>query len=88
MTMNLPKPVTPSEAKGVWARIPNPSARRVAKTFSQAGRRIHHSTIARWRSEGTVPPGHRNPLEPAPSQRDACSPAVISSRLAKQSCVG
>jgi hypothetical protein len=50
--MNTPKPVTPAEAKIVWATLRNPSARRVAKAMSQAGRRVHHSTIARWRAEG------------------------------------
>jgi hypothetical protein len=50
--MNTPKPVTPVEAKIVWATLRNPSARRVAKALSQAGRRVHHSTIARWRAQG------------------------------------
>ena len=50
--MNVSKPVTPSEARAVWSRIPNPSARRVARALSQAGRPIHHSTVARWRLEG------------------------------------
>ena len=50
--MNTPKPLTPAEAKIVWATLRNPSARRVAKAVSQAGRRVHHSTIARWRAEG------------------------------------
>ena len=50
--MNTPKPVTPAEAKIVWATLRNPSARRVAKALSQAGRRVHHSTIARWRAQG------------------------------------
>jgi hypothetical protein len=50
--MKTPKPVTPAEAKIVWATLRNPSARRVAKALSQAGRRIHHSTIARWRAQG------------------------------------
>ena len=50
--MNTPKPVTPGEAKIVWSTLRNPSARRVARVLSQAGRRVHHSTIARWRAEG------------------------------------
>jgi hypothetical protein len=49
--MSLLKPVTPEEAKRVWVSIPNPSARRVAKALTQSGRRVHHSTIARWRAE-------------------------------------
>jgi hypothetical protein len=31
--MNTPKPVTPAEAKIVWATLRNPSARRVAEAF-------------------------------------------------------
>ena len=53
--MNTPKPLTPAEAKIVWATLRNPSARRVAKALSQAGRRVHHSTIARWRAAGWRP---------------------------------
>jgi hypothetical protein len=49
------KPVTPDEAAAVWRNIPNPSARRVAKALTQAGRRVHFATIARWRSEGWRP---------------------------------
>src|SRR5450631_3563368 len=51
MIMSSLKPVSPCEAKAVWATIKNPSARRVAKALSQAGRRVHHSTIARWRAQ-------------------------------------
>src|SRR5450631_1064352 len=52
MIMSSLKPVSPCEAKAVWTTIKNPSARRVARALSQAGRRIHHSTIARWRAQG------------------------------------
>jgi hypothetical protein len=52
LKMNLPKPVSPSEAQVVWAGIPNPSGRRVARALSQAGRAVHHSTVARWRADG------------------------------------
>ena len=60
------KPVTPAEAMAVWSSIPNPSARRVARALSQAGRRIHHSTIARWcvRGWGPVASGE-HPIEAA-----------------------
>jgi hypothetical protein len=58
------KPVTPEEAKRVWASIPNPSARRVAKALTQEGRRVHHSTVARWRAEEWRPVAHSlHPLE-------------------------
>jgi hypothetical protein len=53
--MNAIKPVTPDEAATVWRSIPNPSARRVAKALTQAGRRVHFSTVARWRAEGWRP---------------------------------
>jgi hypothetical protein len=49
------KSVSPEEAKAVWAGIPNPSVRRVAKALTQAGRRVHPSTIARWRAQGWRP---------------------------------
>jgi hypothetical protein len=48
-------PVRPEEAARVWRSIPNPSARRVAKVLTQAGRRVHFSTIARWRAQGWRP---------------------------------
>ena len=54
-TMSLLKPVTPEEAKRVWVSIPNPSARRVAKALTQSGRRVHHSTVARWRAQDWRP---------------------------------
>jgi hypothetical protein len=53
--MRAIKPVTPDEAATVWRSIPNPSARRVAKALAQAGRRVHFSTIARWRAQGWRP---------------------------------
>jgi hypothetical protein len=53
--MSSIKPVIPDEAAAVWRSIPNPSARRVAKALTQAGRRVHFSTVARWRSEGWRP---------------------------------
>jgi hypothetical protein len=55
--MTTIKPVTPDEAAAVWRSIPSPSARRVAKAMSQAGRRVHFATIARWRSQGWRPSG-------------------------------
>jgi hypothetical protein len=53
--MKAIKPVTPDEAATVWRSIPNPSARRVARALTQAGRRVHFSTVARWRSQGWRP---------------------------------
>ena len=53
--MSAMKPVTPDEAAKVWRSIPNPSARRVARALTQAGRRVHFATVARWRSQGWRP---------------------------------
>src|SRR5262249_27311610 len=64
--MRLPKPVTPEEAMAVWSSIKNPSARSVARALSQAGRRVHHSTIARWCARGWRPVADRShPVEAA-----------------------
>jgi hypothetical protein len=64
--MRSPKPVTPAEAMAVWSSIKNPSGRSVAKALSQAGRRVHHSTISRWHAGGWRPVAHRpHPLEGA-----------------------
>jgi hypothetical protein len=67
--MSLLKPVTPEEAKRVWVAIPNPSARRVAKALAQSGRRVHHSTIARWRAQDWRPVA--NGLHPLDAARQA-----------------
>jgi hypothetical protein len=53
------KPVTPEEAMAVWSSIKNPSARSVARALSQTGRKVHHSTIARWCAGGWRPVAHR-----------------------------
>ena len=64
--MRSPNPVTPEEAMAVWSSIKNPSARSVAKALTQAGRRVHHSTIARWCAQGWRPVAHRpHPVEAA-----------------------
>ena len=55
VAMSAMKPVTPDEAAKVWRSIPNPSARRVARALTQAGRRVHFATVARWRAEGWRP---------------------------------
>jgi hypothetical protein len=53
--MRSPKPVTPEEAMAVWSSIKNPSARSVARALSQTGRKVHHSTIARWNAQDWRP---------------------------------
>jgi hypothetical protein len=72
--MSLLKPVTPEEAKRVWVAIPNPSARRVAKGLIQSGRRVHHSTIARWRAQNWRPVA--NSLHPLAAARQALDMAA------------
>jgi len=50
----------------VWSRIENPSARSVAKALSQAGRKVHHSTVSRWAAQGWRPVAYRpHPVEAA-----------------------
>jgi hypothetical protein len=64
--MRSPKAVTPQEAMAVWNTIKNPSARSVARALSQSGRRVHHSTIARWYAQGWRPVAHRpHPVDAA-----------------------
>ena len=72
--MRAIKPVTPDEAATVWCSIPDPSARKVAKTLTQAGRRVHFSTIARWRAQGWRPVV--NGLHPIEAARDALDRAT------------
>jgi hypothetical protein len=73
--VSLLKPVTPEEAKHVWVSIPNPSARRVAKALTQSGRRVHHSTIARWRAQDWRPVA--NSLHPLDAARQALEVAAV-----------
>jgi hypothetical protein len=49
---DLPAPGTPHEAKLVWERQPRPSARSVAGALTEAGRPVHFTTVARWKTDG------------------------------------
>jgi hypothetical protein len=50
----------------VWNTLKNPSARSVARALSQSGRRVHHSTIARWCAQGWRPVAYRpHPVDAA-----------------------
>jgi hypothetical protein len=81
--MSLLKPVSPDEAKAVWATIKNPSARRVARAMTQAGRKIHHSTIARWRAQGWRPVAQGlHPLEVARQAVDVAATVLTSDAAA------
>jgi hypothetical protein len=76
--MKLLKPVTPREARAVWSSIPNPSVRRVAQALSQAGRKVHPSTIARWHAAGWRPVAYaQHPLEAASDSLDVAA-AVLT----------
>jgi hypothetical protein len=81
--MSLLKPVTPEEAKRVWVTIPNPSSRRVAKALTQSGRRVHHSTIARWRAEDWRPVADSlHPLEAARQRLDMAAGVLTGDPVA------
>jgi hypothetical protein len=81
--MNLPEPVTPREAEIVWNSIRDPSARRVAKALTQAGRGVHHSTVSRWRAEGWGPvPNRPHPLEATRWALDVAAPALTGNATA------
>lgn len=69
--------VTPQEARDVWNRLPNPSCRQVAMLFKQSGRRIDHTTINRWRSQGwRAVPNMPHPLELAKEAVDLATPLL------------
>src|SRR5258708_21785838 len=81
--MSIPKRVPPAEAKIVWASIPNPSVRRVAKALTQSGRRVHHSTIARWHAKGWRPVAHcLHPLEAARQAIDVAAGVLTGDAVA------
>ena len=77
--MKSVKPVSPAEARAVWASIPNPSVRRVASALTQAGRRVHPSTIARWHAAGWRSVAYaQHPLEAASDSLDVAARVLIS----------
>jgi hypothetical protein len=81
--MKLPEPVTPREAETVWNSIQDPSARRVARALSQAGKRIHYATIARWRAHGWRPvPTRPHPVETARRALDVAAPLLTGNATA------
>jgi hypothetical protein len=94
VAMSSIKPVTTDEAAAVWRNIPNPSARRVAKAMTQAGRRVHFATIARWCSQGWRPVASGpHPIETAKGALEAAArlltgdPTVGAGELVGQSKV-
>jgi hypothetical protein len=75
--MKAIRSITPREAKAVWDALKNPSARSVARAMTQAGRRVHHSTVARWcvRGWGPVASGE-HPIEAARGALDIAARLV------------
>jgi hypothetical protein len=66
LAMKAIRSITPREAKAVWDSLKSPSARTVARAMTQAGRRVHHSTIARWCSRNWRPVASgEHPIEAA-----------------------
>jgi hypothetical protein len=75
--MKRTKQVTPNEAAAVWASLASPSARQVAKKLAKAGRRVHHTTIARWRARGWRPVAQRpHPIDAAREALDVAARAL------------
>jgi len=74
--------ITPSEAKLVWDAMGRPSARRVARKFSQAGRPIHFATIARWKARGWRPVARKqHPILAASLEIDVATPVLTGDVL-------
>jgi hypothetical protein len=81
VTMKRIKQVTPAEAAAVWNSIPNPSARRVARTLAQQGRPVHHTTVARWRARGWRLVVHgRHPIDAAQEALVAAARALTGNQ--------
>jgi hypothetical protein len=71
------KPATPQEAQEVWRKIRRPSARRVARALTQAGRPVHFATVARWKAQNWRPvPERLDPLQAAQDELDVAAPVL------------
>src|SRR5215471_12318533 len=74
--------LTPQLAQQVWEGMVNPSTRRVAQKFRQAGRAISHQTINRWRSNGWRPlEREEHPLDAARAALDDATPVLTGDPL-------
>ena len=82
--------INPALAKKVWQSLPDPSTRRVARKLRQAGARISHMTVARWRSQGWRPLEweQRHPLDAARAQLDDAVPLLTGDPLTTASVLG
>jgi len=62
--------------------MPNPSTRRVAQKFRQAGRPLSHETVRRWRANGWRPlDREQHPLDAARAALDDAIPVLTSDPL-------
>jgi hypothetical protein len=83
-------PISPQEAQLVWQCQRRPSARSVARALTQAGRRIHFTTVARWRKEGLLTVAtSRHPVAAGPQVgtegiQDSELPAPVNAQDAKR----
>jgi hypothetical protein len=70
--------VNPAQARKVWETMPDASSRRVATKLRQAGARISHMTVARWRKQGWRPleREHQHPLDLASGLLDDAPPML------------
>jgi hypothetical protein len=75
--------VNPAQARKVWETMPDASSRRVATKLRQAGARISHMTVARWRKQGWRPLQHdqQHPLEAARSLLDDAVPILTGDAM-------
>lgn len=80
----LPAPVTPSDAQLVWQSQTRPSARTVARALTQAGRRVHFTTVARWKREGwRSVPTQEHPLDEALRALDTAVPVLTGDEMSR-----
>ena len=72
------KTCNPALAKEIWQSMPNPSTRRVARKLRQAGAKISHMTVSRWRSQRWRPleREQQHPLEFARELLDDAAPLL------------
>jgi hypothetical protein len=81
-------PVSPDEARKVWTSIRRPSARRVARALTQAGRPVHFATVARWKAQNWRDvPERLHPLQAAQDELDVAVPVLSGDPATNTSAV-
>jgi hypothetical protein len=74
--------VTPALVRQVWDSMTNPTTRRVARKFRQAGRAVSHETVRRWRANGWRPlASEQHPLDAARAAIDDAIPVLTHDPL-------